>query len=112
MSQDRRQTKRTELVSKLVIKRLDGSGSGNEVTIEIEDLSTTGIGFKCAEALQIGEVYEAYLTIWTEDVIHAFLRIVRINLNENGYGYGATFVGLPDMESSRIGVYQLFNDGK
>lgn len=57
--------------SKLVIKRLDGQ-KGNEVTINIMDVSKNGIGFDCAEPLQIGEVYEAYLTIWTKEVIHAF----------------------------------------
>ena len=55
MEQDRRRTKRTDLESKLVIKRLDGN-SGHEVTIHISDVSKTGVGFDCTEALQIGEV--------------------------------------------------------
>lgn len=106
MQEERRIDRRTGLASKLVMKRLDGD-SGKEVTIEILDLSKTGIGFSCKEALQIGEVYEAYLTIWTEEIIHAFLQIVRIELKQGGYGYGAIFVGMPEMNSSKIGVYQL-----
>lgn len=111
MQEERRLDKRTELPSRLVIKRLD-DGSSKEITIEIVDLSKSGIGFDCKEALQIGEVYETYLTIWTEEVIHAFLRIVRIDLKDEdkGYGYGAVFVGMPEMDSSRIGVYQIVND--
>ncbi len=105
MEQDRRRTRRTDLESKLVIKRLDGN-SGHEVTIQISDVSKTGVGFDCAEALQIGEVYEAYLTIWTKEVIHAFLQIVRIELKAGGYGYGAIFIGMPEMDSARIEVYQ------
>lgn len=108
MDQDRRKTRRTDLESKLVIKRLDG-GSGNEVTIHISDVSKNGIGFECVEPLQIGEVYEAYLTIWTKEVIHAFLQIVRIELKSGGYGYGAIFIGMPEMDSARIEVYQTFN---
>ena len=92
--------------SKLVIKRLDGN-SGNEVAINIADISKTGIGFECKEPLQIGEVYEAYLTIWTKEVIHAFLQIVRIELGEDGfYQYGAIFIGMPEMDISRIAIYQ------
>ncbi|MCI8286922.1 MAG: PilZ domain-containing protein [Lachnospiraceae bacterium] len=109
MEQDRRKTKRTDMPSKLVIKRLDGN-KGNEVTINIMDVSKNGIGFDCAEPLQIGEVYEAYLTIWTKEVIHAFLQIVRIELKGGTYGYGAIFIGMPEMDSARIEVYQTVND--
>lgn len=109
MEQERRKTKRTDLSSKLVIKRLDGEG-GREATISISDVSTTGVGFDCSEVLQIGEVYEAYLTIWTKEVIHAFLQIVRIELKGDMYGYGAIFIGMPEMDSARIEVYQTFNE--
>ncbi len=109
MEQERRKNKRTDLESRLVIKRLDGD-SGKEVTIKITDVSKNGVGFECAEALQIGEVYEAYLTIWTKEVIHAFLQIVRIELKAGGYGYGAIFIGMPEMDSARIEVYQTFNE--
>lgn len=107
--QDRRKNKRTDMPSRLVIKRLDGN-SGNEVTINIMDVSKNGIGFDCEEILQIGEVYEAYLTIWTKEVIHAFLQIVRIELKAGGYGYGAIFIGMPEMDSARIEVYQTVNE--
>lgn len=109
MNQDRRKNRRTDLDSKLVIKRLDG-GNGNEVTINIVDVSKNGVGFECKEPLQIGEVYEAYLTIWTKEVIHAFLQIVRIELKGGDYGYGATFIGMPEMDSARIEVYQTVNE--
>ena len=90
MQQDRRKNKRTDLDSKLVIKRLDGN-SGNEVTINITDISKEGVGFECNEPLQIGEVYEAYLTIWTKEVL-------------------AIFIGMPEMDSARIEVYQTVNE--
>lgn len=107
--QERRKNKRTNMPSKLVIKRLDGE-SGKEVGIDIVDVSKTGIGFECTEILQIGQVYEAFLTIWTKEVIHSFLQIVRIELQSGGYSYGAVFIGMPEMDSMRIETYQTIND--
>lgn len=95
--------------SKLVIKRL-GGGEDREVSIEITDVSKSGIGFECKEQLQVGEVYESFLTIWTKEVIHAILQIVRIEAKDRMFSYGAVFVGMPDTESARIGVYQTIED--
>ncbi len=106
---ERRKNKRTSMPSKLVIKRL-GDGEDYQVSIEITDVSKSGIGFECKEQLQVGEVYEALLTIWTKEVIHAILRIVRVEMREKRYSYGAVFVGMPDTESARIEVYQTIED--
>lgn len=105
---ERRKSKRTSMDSRLVIKRLD-SEERKEVVINIIDLSKDGIGFECTQSLMIGEVYESYLTIWTKEVLHAFLRIVRIELKQDVYLYGAVFVGMPEMDSARIEVYQTVN---
>ena len=95
--------------SKLMIKRLDGE-SHTEIDIEVTDVSKTGVGFVAEHPLQIGEVYEAYLTIWTKEVLHAFLQIVRIELKGAEYSYGAVFIGMPEMDASRIEVYQTVNE--
>lgn len=105
---ERRKSKRTGMASKLVIKRLD-DGKSNEVAINIIDVSKSGIGFECTESLTVGEVYESYLTIWTKEVLHAFLQIVRIDMNEDIYSYGAVFIGMSEMDSARIEVYQTVN---
>ena len=110
--EERRKSKRTSMDSKLMIKRLDGD-SHTEIDIEVTDVSKTGVGFIADQPLQIGEVYEAYLTIWTKEVLHAFLQIVRIELKGAEYSYGAVFIGMPEMDASRIEVYQTVNeDGK
>lgn len=106
---ERRKTKRTDLSSRLVIKRL-GGGDLEEVAIEVVDISKTGLGFTSTEALTIGAVYEGYLTIWTKEVLHAFLEIVRIEKKEDVFEYGAIFIGMPEMEAARIEVYQTFNN--
>lgn len=107
--EERRKSKRTTMDSKLMIKRLDGD-SHTEIDIEVTDVSKTGVGFIAGQPLQIGEVYEAYLTIWTKEVLHAFLQIVRIELKGAEYSYGAVFIGMPEMDASRIEVYQTVNE--
>lgn len=107
--EERRKNRRLKLNSRLVIRRLDDGGN-EEVGIEVFDISKTGIGFYAAEPLQIGAVYEGYLTIWTKEVIHAFLEIVRIEKMQDHYVYGAFFVGMPDVDSSRIEIYQVVSD--
>lgn len=106
---ERRRNKRTQMRSRIVIRQIDGGGS-KEAEINIVDVSKSGIGFECAEMLQIGEVYEAYLTIWTQEVLHSFLQIVRIELRPGGYSYGAVFIGMGEMDSSRIETYQTVSD--
>jgi len=103
--QERRKSKRTKLQSKLMIKRLDTQGN-KEVMIDINDVSKTGVGFICNEVLSIGNVYESFLTIWTKEVIHAFLRIVRIEMIDGQFHYGAVFIGMPEMDAARIETYQ------
>jgi len=107
--EDRRKSKRLELDSTLIMKSLNASGGTQEVQIEVVDLSKTGIGFTCAEPLMIGTIYEAYLVIWTKEKIHVFLEIVRIEKRQEDYNYGATFVGMPGMDASRIATYDVVN---
>lgn len=109
MQQEKRKNKRTELLSKLVLKRLDGSGV-EEVGIEVSDVSKTGVGFYSNTALEIGGVYESYLTIWTKEVLHAFVEIVRIEKEKDRYSYGGIFIGMPEMDAARIEVYQTVED--
>ena len=107
---EKRKSKRTELLSKIIIKRLDG-GRIEEATIDVTDVSKSGVGFTSKKALTIGAVYEAYLTIWTREVIHAFVEIVRIEkVKDNVFSYGGIFIGMPEMDAARIETYQTVED--
>ena len=109
MMEDRRKSRRMELESKLIIKGLNGS-SDEEVAIEVADVSRTGIGFACDCKLDIGSVYEAYLTIWMKEHLHIFLEVIRMETLDNGrYNYGAIFIGMPVMDSKRIEVYDTMD---
>lgn len=109
--EERRRSQRTEMVSTLVIRRLDeGAKEGHKnVGIEIIDVSREGVGFTCEESLDLGAVYQANLRIWTQEVLHTCLRIVRIELKQNVYFYGAVFVGMSETDAARIEVYQTLN---
>lgn len=109
-SVERRKNKRMYLESRLVIKRLDSKEEPEEVAIELVDVSKTGIGFNCTVPLQIGAVYEAYLTLWTKEVIHAFIEIVRIVKRDEIFQYGGIFIGMSEMDASRIEIYGVVKD--
>lgn len=98
--EERRRSKKNDLKSKLLVKRAD-SGRQEEVGVEVRNVSKTGIGFYCDEILDIGAVYEAYLTIWDREVIHAFIEIVRIEKVVDTYEYGGLFIGMPEIGLQR-----------
>lgn len=107
---ERRKNKRLELDSRLIIKRLDNGEGVEEVAIEVVDISKTGVGFICTVPLEIGAVYEAFLTIWTKEVIHAFIEIVRIVKEDDYFRYGGIFIGMPEMDASRIEIYDTVRE--
>lgn len=104
--EERRKGTRLSLEARLVIKRIDQQ-EGEEVKIDIVDMSKSGIGFTCKERLAMGAVYEAHLRIWTQEVIHAILEITRMEEKEGQYDYGAFFLGMPEADSVRIEVYDM-----
>ena len=108
---ERRKSKRTILKSKLLAKRLD-SDVNEEIGVDVMNVSKTGIGFSCDEILEMGAVYEAYLTIWTKEVIHAFVEIVRIEKDEDAFKYGGIFIGMPEMDAARIEIYDTVNSNQ
>lgn len=107
--EERRKSKRTDLKSKLLVKRLN-SDEQEEIGVDVMNVSKTGIGFECDELLDMGAVYEAYLTIWTKEVIHAFIEIVRIEKAVDTYDYGGLFIGMPEIDLQRIDVYNVVSE--
>lgn len=96
------------------MKRID-SGMNDKIPVVVTDLSKTGIGFKCDQLLAINSVYEAELTIWTKEVIHSFINVIRLDNSGDDYLYGATFVGMTETDISKIMIYEMFdelNEGK
>ena len=108
---DRRKNTRIEMEAKLLIKKLNQAGGAKEVNIEVTDVSKAGVGFICSEQLDIGAVYESFLTIWTKEVLHVFLEIVRVVDKGNGMReYGSIFIGMSEMDASRIATYETMKN--
>lgn len=107
--EERRRNKRMELKSHLLASRLDSSEK-EEIGVDVLNVSKTGIGFTSERLLNIGNVYEAFLTIWTKEVIHAFIEVVRIEKDGDNYQYGGLFIGMPECDLQRIDVYQVVSE--
>lgn len=107
---DRRRARRMDLQATLLLRRIGDSSSKGVVSIEVLDLSQTGIGFICDKDLQIGTTYESDLIIWTGDIIHAFIEVVRKSDAEGGGIYGGVFIGMPESDWCRIRVYETYQE--
>lgn len=107
--EEKRNDRRMGLSAKLLIKNMNDTESHvEEASIEVLDVSKSGVGFICDTPLSIGGVYETQLKIWTDEVIHAFLKVVRIEqTKDERYMCGTIFIGLPEMNAKRIEVYDL-----
>lgn len=103
--EERRRNVRTELASTLIIQRIGGQLVNETCEIKVVDVSKTGVGFSCNRPLEIGAVYEANLRIWTQEVLHSLIEIVRIEKRARDYVYGGIFVGMPESVASRIEIY-------
>ncbi len=107
--EEKRNSRRMSLSAKLLLKNMqDASAKAEEVEIDVLDVSKTGVGFICEAPLAIGAVYDAYLKIWTEEVIHVFLKVVRIEqTEEEKYICGTIFIGMSELDAKRIEVYDV-----
>ena len=109
--EEKRRYKRLVLEANLIMNRID-SGKHDLIPVDLQDLSTNGIGFKCDQVLELNSVYEAELTIWTKEKIHCFVNVIRYDDSGEEKLYGATFVGMTEQDSSKIAIYDMFDEAK
>ncbi len=102
---DRRKDKRHDLSVTVTLTKV---GENEKIPVEVLDVSRTGIGIYSPRELDNGSVYQADLTIWTGDTIHAFINLVRVQQREEGSVYGGIFIGMPESDWSRIRVYETY----
>lgn len=110
--EEKRRNKRLDLGVDVQLERLDEAGvtTLKYVHVDVTDISKSGIGFRCQNKLDIGSYYDTKIQIWTKEVIDSVIEIVRCDSNEDGYRYGAVFIGMPDTDALKIDIYQMFND--
>lgn len=110
--QEKRRTKRMNLDSSILLKRVDIDANFRPIEIDIINMSKVGIGFETTKVLELGCIYEGELVIWTKEKMHTFLEIVRIEQKDDIFEYGAYFIGMPDLDVQRISIYEAFNSEK
>lgn len=109
--EEKRKAQRLDLDVAIELSRIDDD---NDITtvkmarVDVVDLSRSGIGFSTKQELSIGSFYNTKIQIWTKDIIEAIIKIVRCKEEDDGYHYGATFVGMIDKDALKIDVYQMF----
>lgn len=107
--QEKRRGKRYVLGATIVMERVD-SDRKKRVPIIIRDVSKSGLGFACAELLEMNSVYKVEMTIMTGDVVDTLINIVRFDNSSDDYVYGGTFVGMPEGDTSKFAIYEMFDD--
>ena len=108
--EEKRKHRRRQLTGEIILKKLGGSDEAQTAQIEIVDCSRDGLGFSTDAQLTIGNNYEANLTLWTKEVLHVFVQIVRAAKVDDVFQYGGIFIGMPDSDKMRIEVYETVED--
>ena len=91
---ERRKNERLCLQGKIVTKRLD-LDKKSPVTIDIFDVSKTGIGFKSKSVLPLDYYFNARLVMGGEDrTLYCVVKIIRIDADGESNLYGCEFVGM------------------
>ena len=104
--EEKRRSRRMVLNAHLVMNPV-GESKGENVPVDIIDISKDGLGFSCETALAMNAIYEMDLTLWTKDVIHTFINVTRFDGKSNMYG--ATFTGMNGNDQDKIKIYEMFD---
>lgn len=109
---EKRKHKRLGIEVQVETERIDvgNTTTVKYLTVEITDISKSGIGFKCAEEFEDGATFIGNITIWTKEVIPAIFKIVRRSNESDGWHYGCIFVGMKESEVLKIQIYEMLND--
>lgn len=113
--EEKRNSKRLDLDVTIELNHINAGAGGTDIqhiNVETVDLSKSGIGFISSEKLEVESFYNTKFQIWTKEVINTVIKIVRRVETENGYRYGAFFVGMTEKTKLKIGIYEILNDFK
>ncbi len=75
-------------------------------TIEVTNISKTGIGFRSKTELPVDFYFNAKITIDSEKFFFSVLKIIRKDFAEDYWHFGCEFVGLADVLSGCIDDYE------
>lgn len=75
-------------------------------TIEVTNISKTGVGFISLTELPLGFYFNARITIDDEKFFYSVLKIIRKDVEGDHWHFGCEFVGLADVLSGCIDDYE------
>lgn len=74
-------------------------------SIDVKNISKSGIGFTCNHELPLGYYFDAKVQLTEDKFFYAVLKIIRIDKAEKGFFVGCEFVGLADILSRAVDEY-------
>ena len=112
MDVERRKSKRLPLEVAIELEKLeiDDIITVKYLTVDVINLSRSGLGFTSHQELKVGSYYDTKIQIWTKEVLDTVIEIVRVNEEDGLYTYGCTFVGMTETDTLKIDIYQMFNE--
>jgi hypothetical protein len=75
-------------------------------SIEVKDISKTGIGLICRHELPMNYYFDAKIQLTSDKYFFAVLKKVRLEKLEEGYSVGCEFIGLADILGMRVDMYK------
>ncbi len=111
---ERRRHKRLPIRLEIDIDRL--FRQDNEIlndinkSIEVINISKSGIGFNCKEDLPLDYYFNAKIEFDELRFFYCVIKIIRKDNLEDGYYFGCEFVGLAEFLSNKVDEYELFLD--
>lgn len=83
----------------------------DEFTVEVVNLSKTGLAFKSKEKLELNTYYDTTIVLWTKETFETIIEVVRTE--ECGGGdnlYGCRFIGIMPSDELKIQIYEMINE--
>ena len=112
MDVERRKSKRLPLEVSIELEKLEIEDiiTVKYLTVEVMNLSRSGLAFKSRQELKIGSYYDTKIQIWTKEILETVVEIVRMNEEDGMFVYGCSFVGMTETDTLKIDIYQMFNE--
>lgn len=77
-----------------------------DTNLEVKNISKSGIGFESTNELPLDYYFDARIQLTEEQFFLAIVKIVRVEKIDEMYLIGCEFVGLADMLSQKIDMYE------
>lgn len=114
MGEERRLSKRTNIdvtISLLPIEQEKSTGlSGNAVSVNVVDISKTGMAFRSDEKFMLNTYYNALITLDNKENLQTVIEVIRAESRNNTIYYGCRFIGITPEEQFKIDVYQIVTE--